>query len=62
MNPPLGKRLLWARKLRGIRQNAAARLLGVHPAQLCRWEKGERGVPVRHVEAAEAFIAERGER
>jgi len=44
----LPARLVWARSIRGIDRVASARLLGIDPSTLARWETGRRKPAGRH--------------
>jgi hypothetical protein len=44
----IGERLLAFRRERGLRQAAFARLIGVNPATLSRWERGVRAPTGRY--------------
>jgi transcriptional regulator with XRE-family HTH domain len=37
---PLGERIAYLRKVKGLRQKDFAKLVGVHPAHVSRWERG----------------------
>jgi transcriptional regulator with XRE-family HTH domain len=52
----IGDRLLAFRWERGLSQSALARLLGVDPCTLSRWERGQQVPAGRHARLAEAFL------
>lgn len=53
---PLGERLLVFRRERGLSQAAFARLLGIDPGTLSRWERGLRVPTGKHAELTETFL------
>ena len=56
----LAERLVACRTGRGLSRVAAARLLGVDPATLWRWESGRRLPGRAYLERVEAFLAIQG--
>jgi transcriptional regulator with XRE-family HTH domain len=55
----LGERLKAYRRHAGISRQQFARLLGVDPSTLSRWERGTRQPGRKHLERVEAFLASR---
>jgi transcriptional regulator with XRE-family HTH domain len=53
----IGKRLLASRRERGLSQPAFARLLGIDPGTLSRWERNLRVPTGGYARLAEAFLA-----
>jgi ribosome-binding protein aMBF1 (putative translation factor) len=53
----VGERLLAYRRERGLCQAALARLLGVDPGTLSRWERGLRVPTGKHARLAERFLS-----
>jgi transcriptional regulator with XRE-family HTH domain len=56
---PIGKRLRTCRRERGLAQSALARLLGVDPDTLSRWERGLRSPSEGFAQRVEAFLGQR---
>ena len=52
----IGERLLAYRRERGLCQSALARLLGLDPGTLSRWERGNRVPAGRYARLADAFL------
>jgi transcriptional regulator with XRE-family HTH domain len=52
----VGERLLALRRQRGVSQAMLARLLGIDPGTLSRWERGLRVPAGRYVRLLEAFL------
>lgn len=42
----VGQALKWARESKGLTQKRLAEMLYVDPSLVCRWEKGQRKVPL----------------
>ena len=49
-------RLVWARSSRGMDRVASARLIGVDPSTLARWETGRRKPSGRHLDALKLLL------
>lgn len=52
----LQARLVWARSSRGLSRVACARLLGVDPSTLARWETGRRKPSAGHLDALKTLL------
>jgi len=52
----LGARLLAFRRERGLPQTALARLLGIDPGTLSRWERGTRAPTGKYAQLVHAFL------
>ena len=48
--------LIWARSSRGLSRESCARMLGVDPSTLARWETGRRKPAGRHLDAVKTLL------